>query len=277
VGAGSVLRDLIESKAVPTATLTEIKRNKGEIVTGCHAIMKGKLKLPASSPLSVATGHNWRHLELDEPAEIIAQVVTLATEWATGRGIALKDLIVISPFNHRNKRDMSCQDFNIRLQEFRNPPAAGKTEMSGGIRIGDRVVRLANKVYKDAISGLDVPVVNGDLGMVENITGDHLTVLFESPERRIEMKRGEAELALAYALTCHKMQGSEARLVILPVHKSFGPFPNREWIYTAMSRAKELLVTVGQADALDYWVSRTGIGLRKTNLKKFMAGKDGAK
>jgi exodeoxyribonuclease V alpha subunit len=270
VGPGAVLRDLLAA-GLPTARLTEIKRNAGEIVRACHAIKDGKAIRPVDKPLDLDAGHNWRHLELNAEKEIAEQVVWLVTEWAAKRGIPAEAVTVVSPFNHLNERALSCRDFNERLQAALNPPRDGEEKARGGIRERDRVVRLSNGVAKsDLDESIDVPVVNGDLGRVERIDKRHIVVTFENPERRVKLLRGEADLALAYALSCHKMQGSESRVVIVPMHRSFGSFPCREWTYTAFSRAKEILLTVGTAATLGAWVRRQTCGLRQTGLAEML-------
>jgi len=269
VGPGAVLRDMLRA-GLPTARLTEIKRNAGEIVRACHAIKDGRLPEPSSRPLDLDDGHNWRHLEIPSERAIAEQVVWLVTEWTAQQGIKPDEVIVISPFNHVNERALSCRDFNERLQAALNPERPNEPKARGGIRERDRVVRLSNGMGELVSTRWEVPIVNGDLGRVEAIEEKHVQVTFENPDRRVRLVKGEADLALAYALSCHKMQGSEARVVILPMHRSFGVFPSREWTYTAFSRAKEILITVGTITTLGAWVRRETNGLRATALESLM-------
>ena len=268
VGAGAVLRDLLESKSIPTARLTEIKRNNGAIVRACHTLFKGRAPKPENRALDISTGHNWRHLESDDKDYIAGQVTALATEWAESKGYKRTEVMIVTPFNHKNKRELSCYDFNARVQRVVNPPV-DDVSMAGDIRVGDRVVRLSNGVVTDQNED-QVTVVNGDLGVVKAIDKKYVTVAFEAPDRIAKMPRGEADLALAYSLTCHKMQGSEAKVIILPLHPSFGPFPCREWIYTAMSRAREILLTVGTISVIHQWAQRSVRRERQTWLAEMM-------
>jgi exodeoxyribonuclease V alpha subunit len=265
VGPGAVLRDLLRAE-LPAARLTEIKRNAGEIVRACHAIKDGSAPAPNPKPLDLEGGHNWRHVEIPTEREIAEQIVWLVTDWAKAKGIATDEVMVVSPFNHLNERELSCRDFNERLQAALNPATPGTEAARGGIREGDRVVRLSNGMAEETVGDWEVPIVNGDLGRVTKLDKHNLFVTFEAPTRRVKLARREADLALAYALSCHKMQGSEARVIIIPLHKSFGIFPNREWVYTAFSRAKQILITVGTVATLGAWVRRQTNGLRKTGL-----------
>lgn len=269
VGPGAVLRDMIRV-GVPTARLVEIKRNTGEIVQACHCIKDGKPPGPTDGPLNIEAGHNWRHIEISSPAGIADQVTWLVTEWAAEKKIPAAEVMVVSPFNHVNMRELSCRDFNERLQEALNPPGPGAASVAGGIREKDRVVRLSNGTAEGVEEKWTYPIVNGDIGVVKRILPKHIHVKFGNPDRFVALTRKDANLALAYALSCHKMQGSEARVIVLPLHKSFGSFPSREWIYTAFSRAKEILITVGTIGTLAKWVGRQTNGLRRTGLPSLM-------
>jgi exodeoxyribonuclease V alpha subunit len=274
VGPGAVLRDMLRAE-LPTARLTEIKRNAGEIVRACHAIKDGRALTPDDRPLDLDAGHNWRHIELASETDIAERVVWLVTKWAAQKGIPAEDCMVISPFNHLNERALSCMDFNSRLQRELNPadPGAGADySAKGGIRQGDRVVRLSNGMAEEELGRWETTIVNGDLGRVTRMDKFKISVTFESPERKVKLDRKDADLALAYALSCHKMQGSEARIIILPMHKSFGIFPCREWVYTAFSRAKAILITVGTIATLGAWVRRETNGLRQTELTALLRG-----
>ena len=271
VGPGSVLRDLIAAN-LPTARLSEIKRNHGDIVVSCHQIKDGKVPLPNPEPLDISIGHNWAHVELTSEDALAKYIVTLVTELVNG-GVDLADIMVISPFNHMNPRGLSCKDFNERLQRVLNPIPDLTV---GDLNINDRVVRLQNAMVKCEDIDDDTMIVNGDLGDITDIKFDqngypkHYIVRFYEPERLVRLDAEAPELALAYALSCHKMQGSESLYIILPIHKSFGRFPNREWIYTAFSRAKTTLFTVGMHSILYSWISRQGNALRVTGLLRIM-------
>jgi len=118
----------------------------------------------------------------------------------------------------------------------------------------------------------DIFIVNGDIGHVLAIAPKHITVHFTAPDRIAVLPRFEHRLKLAYCLTVHKMQGSEVSVVILPISSSLARIPmvTREWLYTAFSRAKLFLVTVGQLHALSPIIARKGSLRRKTALQQII-------
>jgi len=307
VGPGSVLRDLIAA-GIPTATLTEVQRNCGAIVRACHDIMKGIPPTP-SKKVDLANGENWIHVELDDPNEIAAKIVALHQSSKTFEPVW--EMQVISP--ERAKPGVGCNNLNALLSQalntwrHRNPAKAGDDEDGGyapAFVCGDKVVRTKNglcdlmtKVDEDdddysaratwtwdgdRYKLTETDIVNGDMGDVVDICthGDdtYVVVDFVSPHRRCRLPYGSSHLVAAYALTCHKAQGSGFPYVILPVHNSFyfnartgTGLWNREMIYTMFSRAEQLLVTVGQYSAIEAAVGRRTVQQRRTRLRELVA------
>lgn len=107
---------------------------------------------------------------------------------------------------------------------------------------------------------------------MKDIDSRQIEVAFRYPARRVSIPRLEHHLKLAYCLTCHKMQGSEVPVVVLPLHASYARLPlfTREWLYTAISRAKTFIVTVGDLSVLGSAVRRVGTHLRQTSLRDLM-------
>lgn len=296
VGPGSVLRDLIAA-GVPSFELTQIKRNAGRIVTACHAIKDGRSPSP-SERLDLAAGENWRHIEADDPDEIKAIIESLYRTKIPALGITgdLKwDVQTVAPLNERGS--LSCQGLNELLQGILNPDQCEEEQSERSslpFRVGDKVVRLKNGEVKGAAvvdaddaadeaaprpaaTGGTVRVVNGDLGTVVEIGKSEIIVDLRFPARRVHLPRRDHQLRLAYCMTCHKLQGSEAPIVVLPLHaRQFGSAPiwTREWIYTAMSRAKLALITVGQLSAVQLAVARVGNVKRRTMLAELLKGRD---
>ena len=267
IGPGSVLRDLASS-GVPTSELNEIKRNAGQIVRACHRIKDGKA-FQWSENVDLDGGENLRHILKTDAREIIETIVRIASEKVRLMGLdPVWDCQVIAPMNE--KSEVSCKALNERLAEALNP---GPPIKGLDFRIGDKVVRTKNAVVVGTYGSrfdrkfdgelvrpedLDpVEITNGDQGRMLAVVRDrekknYIVVHLRNPDRIVYLPRGEHHLARAYALTCHKMQGSDAPIVVLPLHRSFGRFPTREWIYTALSRAKHLCITVGESQvALD--------------------------
>lgn len=288
VGPGAVLRDLLRA-GVPSFELKEIKRNAGDIVRACHAIKDGQDPRPfACKKLDLENGHNWRHLPCGGPGEIKALIESLiktAIPKMDGTISLLWGVQTISPTNE--KGELSCDKLNQLIKQILNP--AAKVEGKLPFAVGDKVVRLKNQLVRkyygplnaEKIEGEEedsddvrdfgdhkVRVVNGDIGIVREIDDKDVVVDFRYPARRVSIKRSEHELRMAYAMTCHKLQGSECEIVILPLHKSLSNIPicTREWVYTAMSRAKRILITVGDLDAIMPMVSRVRTNERQTTL-----------
>ncbi len=260
VGPGAVLRDLLAA-GVPSYELTEIKRNTGDIVQACHAIKDGRLIAP-SSQLDPETGLNFRHIEESDPFKIQATIRDLVTQRLSMRGYnPVWDVQVLSPMNERTA--LSCLDLNTLLQNALNinPPVPHTP-----FRIGDKVIQRKNETIGSEF------VVNGDLGEIQEIDSSEIKVKFLYPDRTVRIKRGAHHLQLAYCITIHKMQGSEAPVIILPLHSCFGGFLNREIIYTAISRAQDIFISVGQWSALETAVGRVGNVKRITRLVELIKG-----
>lgn len=288
VGPGAVLRDALRA-GLPQVELTEIKRNAGRIVKVCHAIKDGG-SLPPSDKLDLDAGENWRHIEAYEPADIIAIIEALYQKHINKLVCDPRwDSQVISPTNERGP--LSCARLNTILRPLINPGSQpiGKT----GLFTADKVVRLKNARIVglereiqgdvdladaiDHVRRLDpkndkVQIVNGDIGTIVLEEGKTLYIYFRWPGRVVKLPRGGAHLKPAYCMTCHKMQGSEAPAIILPLHASMATTPmwTREWLYTAFSRAKKVLITVGDLEALATGVRRKTIDVRRTTLVELL-------
>ena len=260
VGPGAVLRDLLAA-GIPSYELTEIKRNTGDIVKACHAIKDGLPAVP-SDFLEPSEGMNFRHIEESDSFQVQEIIRDLVTHRLPMRGYnPVWDVQVISPMNERTA--LSCLDMNTLLQGALNihPPVPGTP-----FRIGDKVIQRKN----EEISGEFV--VNGDLGEVQSINDAEIVVNFLYPDRLVRIKRKAHRLQLAYCVTIHKMQGSEAPVIIIPVHSCFGGFFNRELIYTALSRAQDICITVGEFHAFEQAIGRVGNVKRITRLTELIKG-----
>ena len=287
IGPGAVLKDLSRA-GVPTARLETIKRNTGQIVRSCHQIKDGK-PFDWSPRVDLDNGANFRHIREKSGEDIIARIVWIATEKVPELGLdPFWDFQALTPMNTRSA--VSCQALNDALSMALNP---GKNIEGLEFRVGDKVVRLKNAVI-DGMHDRDffdeefdtdvvpddldpVEVVNGDVGKVVYIgpIGDkkpRIIVHFGSPHRLVYFPRIKHHLQRAYAMTCHKLQGSDAPVVVIPLHRSFGTrITTRSWIYTAISRAKTLCLTVGDRQVGLDMVRRTIAG-RRTKLVERVCG-----
>ena len=257
IGPGACLRDMLASKAIPHTELTIIHRNSGDIVKACHQIKHGQTYMP-SEILAPETGQNLRHIEVKRPQEILNTIKTLVCDRLPQRGYnPIWDIQVISPTNTRTA--ISCSAINKVLQAELNP----NPEVDGTIfRVGDKVINTKNKAYDDSY------IVNGDIGQVLDINGKYLTVKFFDPDRIVDISKTDNHLLLAYAITGHRAQGSEFPVVIIPVHSSFSFIMNRSWIYTAISRSRDICITTGQFYAIETAIGKEVVSTRVTRLKE---------
>jgi exodeoxyribonuclease V alpha subunit len=263
VGEGAVLRDMLNSGKIPYTQLMNIHRNAGDIVKACHRIKHGEFYQPSPN-LDLEQGFNLRHIERGSKDAIARTIEELVCERMPARGYdPIWDVQVISPVN--SKTVISCDALNKTLQKRLNPAADPERRYSPK----DKVIRIKNSRV-EAIVDDDTPpveeyIVNGDLGQVAGINGC-LDIDFLYPNRRVKLPTKDKNLRLAYCITCHRMQGSEAPVVIVPVDKSFSFFMSRPWIYTAISRAQKICITVGQFEAIKTAIKRPATDERITRL-----------
>jgi len=241
VGAGNVLADLIASGAAPVTQLSQIFR-QGEgsaIITNAHRINQGEM------PISGPGVSDFFIFKEDDPDKIADLVVDLVTRRIPARfGLAPGDIQALSP-SHRGACGVAA--LNERLQSVLNPAAAGQPErVFGGraYRVGDRVLQLRNNYDRE--------VFNGDTGVIRAIRPEAQTVSVRLDEGRdVEYGFMELdELALAYAISVHKSQGSEYPACVIPLTMQHYPLLERKLIYTAVTRARRLVVLVGSMKAL---------------------------
>lgn len=258
VGPGNVLRDLIASGAVPCTELTQIKRqDEGLIIRNCHRIKRGE---------DLETGdaaQDFLFLERPDEEAIRRELLELASGTRPEtRGVdPLRDIQVITPL--REKTTLSCEALNAMYQERLNP-----RPLPPGSRFkpGDKVIQTRNRY--------DLDLMNGDMGLVLQVeTGSKsLTVDFGKETGPVEMPLLENELELAYAITCHKFQGSEAPVVLVPIHRAFGTLiMQRNWLYTAVSRAQRRCILVGDRAEIPRIIRRIQQRRRSTRLETLLA------
>ena len=263
VGPGSPFRDLLASQSVPAAELNIIKRQKdGLIIENAHRIKNGQ-------DITVDNEHSkdFFFIQRGDEASILAKIVDFFSSplLANRKGDPLRDVQVISPL--REKTLLSCKSINAELQKKLNPREA----IAGcPFKIGDKVIQTRNDY--------DHSIVNGDMGFVTAIDrGEKLiTVNFENPDRKVALPLRGNDLDLAYAVTVHKSQGSEWPIIVMPIHKNFGSrLPQRNLLYTAVTRAKQLLILIGQREEIPKIVRRNEQGRRFTNLAELLNAKKG--
>jgi len=258
VGPGNALRDLIESGVVSVVRMTEVFRQaaSSKIITNAHLIRQGKMPELRTAEAS----SDFHFIERDTPEEIAATLVRLVQERIPkGHNLdPIRDIQVLCPMN---RGSIGVRELNIVLQSALNPvrPSEPAVERFGWrFQVRDKVIQTENDYKKE--------VFNGDIGTIEKIdlVEQELSIRFD--DRLVAYDFGELdEVSLAYAVTIHKSQGSEFPAVVIPVAMQHFMLLQRNLIYTGITRAKRLLVVVGQKKAL-------GLAVRNDQSRKRYSG-----
>jgi exodeoxyribonuclease V alpha subunit len=267
VGAGSVLADLIESKVLPVARLTEVHRQAGAswIVRAAHAVNHGEQ--PESAPPGKG---DFYFVEADQPETVIdriRQAVTTRIPAAFGLD-PLKDVQVLTP---QVKTELGVLNLNRVLQEALNPPKPGTIEtkkFDSTFRAGDKVMQVRNNYQRE--------VFNGDIGRVAAIDAVDQTLTVDYDGKAVAYEFADLdELQLAYAISVHKSQGAEYPAVVVPVSTQHYVMLQRNLLYTAITRGRKLVVLVGSRRALWRAVTtadtRRRFGLLRWRLRALLA------
>jgi exodeoxyribonuclease V alpha subunit len=243
VGPGSVLADLIASGQIKTYELKTIFRQaqQSPIVTNAHRIRDGKPPL-LPQPDEPSDDSAFYFLPCLKPERVVHQIIELCARSIPERfGIdPIQDIQVLVPMH---KGLVGTYHLNQRLQESLNPGTSMIQSQGQHFRIGDKVMHLNNNYSKD--------VFNGDSGVICDIDTRHGIVSVDYDGRIVDYQTGELEeIALAYAITIHKSQGSEYPAVVVPLTTQHYVLLQRNLLYTAVTRAKQLVVVVGSEKAL---------------------------
>lgn len=272
VSAGSVLRDMIDSKIVAHAALTTIKRtNPGRLLTEIHAVKDGRWEPITNEPDSdlFAVSAHTDDAAVESMASLyLDRLPAKLPEGSDPR----QDIQILVPW--RNKDGMSARTVNEMIQA--RLVDRGEVERRGKLPfgIGDKVIQQSND-YK-------LGIVNGDMGRVIDITQNESGKLSYCVDfgyaDNVYCPVVDSDLSLAYAVTVHKAQGSEWPIVVMPATGTNSPFYDRSLLYTGLSRAQRMGVMVGVQDGLRQVVTRTTSRSRKTMLATMLRDgvKDGA-
>ena len=275
VGPGNVLRDLINSNFIKVVRLNEIFRQGKEsmIILNAHKINNGEL------PYLNKKGGDFFFDNREKNEEILATILdlinrrlpTFNSKWSK-----IKDIQILSP---TRKGVLGVDNLNNEIQGILNPPDKYKNEKKVKdviFRVGDKVMQTKNNysLKWNRIGGYGdnegIGVFNGDMGFIESIDEENktVTVIFDDERRIVYDNIFVEELELAYAITIHKSQGSEFKVVITPAFMGSAFLMNRNILYTGITRAKELVVVVGSQKALKYMVDNTNSMERYSSLKE---------
>ena len=256
VGAGNVLRDIIDSGVFPVVRLTRIFRQaqSSRIIMNAHAINEGKFP-------DISNGKNtdFFYIEKEDPEEAVQEIVRLVkNNLPRYYKMPWNHIQVLTPMQ---KGIVGAANLNLALQEALNPQGDGLRRGGYLFRTGDKVMQIRNNYEKE--------IFNGDIGTVESVDLQERTLKVNFDQHIIEYEASELdELVHAYATTIHKAQGSEYPIVVMPVLMNHYVMLQRNLIYTGITRAKKVLVIVGTRKALSYAVRNVTVTKRNTFLKE---------
>ena len=254
VGAGNVLRDLIDAGVFPVVRLTKIFRQAAasRIITNAHRINRGRMP-----DLSNGKQSDFFFLEEEDPETAAKEIVRLVKE-RLPRAYGTRDIQVLTPMQ---RGAVGAANLNQVLQAALNADAAGLRRGGTDYRLHDKVMQIRNNYDKE--------VFNGDIGTVCRVNTEdrELTVSFDGREVLYDVTELD-ELVLAYAATVHKSQGSEYPIVVMPVLMTHYVMLQRNLVYTGVTRAKKLMVMIGSTKALALAVRNVTVTRRNTMLKE---------
>jgi exodeoxyribonuclease V alpha subunit len=289
VGHGAPLRDMMAA-GVPYGLLTEIRRNSGQIVRTCKAIAEKK-RFPVSKGLDPKAGENLVVLDAGTPERQIAILTATLGRIATaGRFNVFDDVQILVAVNE--KSPLGRKSLNKHLQGILNPN--GERSEPNPFRVGDKIINQTNGFLP--AEGEDQPgaddegrlyVANGELARVVAVAPLFTVAKLANPDRLVRIPRGNGSQGgqegeekndtgcsweLGYAISTHKSQGSEWPIILLMLDSYPGAvrLVDRHWVYTAISRAREMCICIGKASIAEKAVLRSAMWKRKTFLRELI-------
>ena len=276
VGPGFPFSDMLRSNVLPSVRLTEIFRQASQslIVTNAHRVNRGE------NPQLRDVKNDFFFLPCRAEEDVGQTICALcSTRLPKNMGIAPEQIQVLSP---TKKGYAGTVHLNSILQASLNPPAPNKRERQFGqftFREGDRVMQIKNNydiIWKKTDgTSLGTGIFNGDVGILKTIDPDmeQVTVVFDDREATYDFSQ-LSELEPAYAMTVHKSQGSEYRAVVVAAWNGSAFLMNRSVLYTAITRARELLIIVGREDTVVAMTQNAKVGRRYSGMKLRLQGKE---
>lgn len=260
VGAGNVLRDIIDSGQVPVIRLTRIFRQaqSSRIVMSAHAINQGRYP-----DTSNGKDTDFFFIRKDDPEQVAEEIVKLVKHrLPKAYNQPLSNIQVLTPMQ---RSVVGAGNLNMLLQQTLNTSTLGISRGGINYRLGDRVMQIRNNYDKN--------VFNGDIGIIEKVNMEDRTLCIRFDGSLVEYEASELdEVTLAYATTIHKSQGSEYPIVVIPVLMTHFVMLQRNLIYTGITRAKKICVLIGQPKALAYAIRNLTVNKRNTKLKERLRG-----
>lgn len=256
VGAGNVLRDIIDSGRFPVIRLTRIFRQaqQSRIITNAHRINKGEFP-------DISNGYNtdFFFIENDNPEGVVQEILALVSKKLPKYyGVRPSEVQVLTPMQ---RGILGSTNLNQTLQATLNPDGDGLRRGGFVFRLYDKVMQIKNNYDKE--------IFNGDIGRITAVDVQERTLQVMFDGRVIDYDVSELdELVHAYATTIHKAQGSEYPIVVMPMLMTHFVMLQRNLLYTGITRAKRVLVLVGSKKALAYAVRNVTVSQRNTRLKE---------
>ena len=260
VGAGNVLRDIIDSEKIPVVRLTRIFRQaqSSRIVMSAHAINQGRYPDTSNGKQT-----DFFFIKNEEPEQVAEEIVKLVKyRLPKAYNQPLNNIQVLTPMQ---RSVVGANNLNMMLQQALNTSNLGISRGGTTYKLGDRVMQVRNNYDKN--------VFNGDIGIVEQVSMEDRTLFVRFDDNLVEYEASELdEVTLAYATTIHKAQGSEYPIVVIPVLMTHFVMLQRNLIYTGITRAKKICVLIGQPKALAYAIRNLTVTKRNTKLKERLRG-----
>jgi len=264
VGPGCVLKDVIDSEVVPVTRLMTLHRQATKSL-----IAKNAKLINAGQPLLLEHEGNkdlW-FLQQEDPETCAKTILASCRKLHTANKIPLADIQVLAPMK---KGPLGTIALNKALRPLLNPDSNAASKVPGtNLQLNDRVIQLKNNY--------DLQIFNGDIGYIKNYddTAKAMTIEFEGENSILYPTTEWKELALAYALTIHKSQGSEFKVVVMPVHTQHYIMLKRNLLYTGVTRGKEKVILAGTKKALGIALRTQDTHKRNTQLETKLKGRQG--
>ncbi|MCF8044915.1 MAG: ATP-dependent RecD-like DNA helicase [Desulfarculaceae bacterium] len=262
VGPGNVLSDIIESGFVQSFFLTEIFRQAREspIVMNAHSVRNGEM--PSLDRPEDETPSEFYFIECNDSQRLVETILALCSKRIRQAFPHIDDIQVLTPMH---KGNAGTVNLNRMLQSTLNSAAGGIENKGSTFKPGDKVMHLKNNYEKD--------VFNGDIGTVVEAAKAEGRVSVDYYGRIVDYDAGELDdLTLAYTISVHKSQGSEYSAVIVALNSSHYPLLQRNLLYTAITRGKDLVILVGQKKALAAALANNKSRMRRSGLRHRLAG-----
>lgn len=261
VGPGRILGDIIDSNSVETVRLTKVHRQTQDsrIIHAAHAVNRGET--PELSSLDDENA-DFCFIETENMTDSGAKILELVYSIIPARINCLPiDIQLLCPIK---KGDLGTENMNAVLQAILNPDAGERVESGGHFfSVGDRVMQIHNDYQRD--------VFNGDTGVVSGVDAQRRSLVVTFDDRDVAYSPKDLHnLVLAYAITIHKSQGSEYQAIVIPITGQHRRMLNRNLLYTAMTRGRNLVVIVGDRAALDEAIKTVDAAERWTKLRDWL-------